>query len=91
MDAKGFFIAPAKFDETDMLHISVREPHLTIARKLPTLAIWKGCMEYEHQHFHGRFIADHTLLLKPEPAGKHLLLLKKFMSMNPHTQHRQVF
>ena len=42
----------------------ITEPHLTIARKLQPWQYEKGWMEYEKANFHGRFIADHALLLR---------------------------
>jgi hypothetical protein len=35
-------------------------------------------LEFEHRHFHGRFIADHALLLKRK-AGEAYRTLEKFM------------
>ena len=42
----------------------ITDPHLTIARKLQPWQYEKGWLEYEKANFHGRFIADHALLLR---------------------------
>jgi 2'-5' RNA ligase len=56
----------------------ITEPHLTIARKLQPWQYEKGWLEYEHADFHGRFIADHALLLKRK-AGEFYKPVEKFM------------
>lgn len=65
--------APQKFmklDKDNKPHF-ITEPHLTIARKLLPWQYEKGWLEYEHQHFHGRFIADYALLLKRKAGDKY--------------------
>ena len=52
-----------KMDKDNKPHF-ITEPHLTIARKLQPWQYEKGWLEYEHANFHGRFIADHALLVK---------------------------
>jgi 2'-5' RNA ligase len=47
----------------------ITEPHLTIARKLQPWQYEKAWIKYEHADFHGRFIADHALLLKRKTGG----------------------
>jgi 2'-5' RNA ligase len=66
-----------KLDKDNKPHF-ITEPHLTIARKLQPWQYEKGWLEYEQAHFHGRFIADHALLLKRE-AGKYYKQVEKFM------------
>jgi len=56
----------------------ITEPHLTIARKLLPWQYEKGWLEYQHANFHGRFIADHALLLKRK-AGEFYKPVEKFM------------
>ncbi|HVX26038.1 MAG TPA: 2'-5' RNA ligase family protein [Parafilimonas sp.] len=56
----------------------ITEPHLTIARKLQPWQYEKGWLEYQHANFHGRFIADHALLLKRK-AGETYKQVEKFM------------
>lgn len=57
-----------KIDKDNKPHF-ITEPHLTIARKLLPWQYEKGWLEYQHAHFHGRFIADHALLLKRKQGG----------------------
>ncbi|HNP23685.1 MAG TPA: 2'-5' RNA ligase family protein [Panacibacter sp.] len=80
MDAVKALRAPQKLMKPDNDHKPYfsTEPHLTIARKLQPWQYEKGWLEYEHQHFHGRFIADHTLLLKRR-AGETFKVVEKFM------------
>lgn len=52
-----------KLDDDNKPHF-LTEPHISIARKLLPWQYEKSWLEYEHKHFHGRFIADHVLLLK---------------------------
>lgn len=47
----------------------IMEPHITIARKLQPQQYEQSWLEYSHQHFTGRFIADAMLLLK-RPVGE---------------------
>jgi 2'-5' RNA ligase len=56
----------------------ITEPHLTIARRLQPWQYEKGWLEYEHADFHGRFIADHALLLRRK-AGEYYKQVEKFM------------
>ncbi len=79
-DAVKALRAPQKFmklDKDNKPHF-ITEPHLTIARKLLPWQYEKGWREYEHKHFHGRFIADHALLLKRK-AGEKYRPVEKFM------------
>lgn len=66
-----------KLDKDNKAHF-ITEPHLTIARKLQPWQYEKGWLEYEHRHFHGRFIADHAVLLKRR-AGESYKVAGKFM------------
>lgn len=59
----------------------ITEPHLTIARKLLPRQYEKGWLEYQHTNFHGRFIADHALLLKRK-AGEKYKPIEKFVFQN---------
>jgi 2'-5' RNA ligase len=47
----------------------IKEPHLTIARKLEPWQYEKGWLEFSNSEFTGRFIADAMLLLK-RPVGE---------------------
>lgn len=55
----------------------ITEPHLTIARKLQPWQYEKSWLEYQQADFHGRFIADHALLLKRK-AGAFYKEVEKF-------------
>lgn len=66
-----------KIDKDNKPHF-ITEPHLTIARKLQPWQYEKGWLEYEQAHFHGRFIADHALLLKRR-QGEYYKQVEKFM------------
>ena len=52
-----------KLDDENKPHF-LTEPKISIARKLLPWQYEKAWIEYEHKHFHGRFVADHILLLK---------------------------
>lgn len=56
----------------------ITEPHLTIARKLQPWQYEKAWLQYEHANFHGRFIADHALLLKRK-QGEYYKQVEKLM------------
>lgn len=66
-----------KLDKDNKPHF-ITEPHLTIARKLQPWQYKKGWLEYQHNHFHGRFIADHALLLKRK-AGETYRVAERFV------------
>jgi 2'-5' RNA ligase len=66
-----------KMDKDNKPHF-ITEPHLTIARKLQPWQYEKGWLAYEQAHFHGRFIADHALLLKRKP-GEYYKQVEKFV------------
>jgi 2'-5' RNA ligase len=66
-----------KIDKDNKPHF-ITEPHLTIARKLQPWQYEKGWLEYEHVNFHGRFIADHAMLLKRKD-GEYYKQVEKFM------------
>ncbi len=66
-----------KMDKDNKPYFST-DPHLTIARKLLPWQYEKGWLEYQHTDFHGRFIADHALLLKRNP-GEFYKPVEKFM------------
>ncbi len=69
-----------KMDKDNKPHF-ITEPHLTIARKLLPWQYEKGWLEYQHTNFHGRFIADHALLLKRK-AGEKYKPVEKFIFQN---------
>jgi len=69
-----------KIDKDNKPHF-ITEPHLTIARKLLPWQYEKGWLEYQQTDFHGRFIADHALLLKRK-AGEKYKPIEKFMFQN---------
>jgi 2'-5' RNA ligase len=52
-----------KLDDENKPHF-LTEPNISIARKLLPWQYEKSWIEYEHKHFHGRFIANQVLLLK---------------------------
>jgi len=56
----------------------ITEPHLTIARRLQPWQYEKSWLEYQQANFHGRFIADHALLLKRK-AGEFYKPVERFM------------
>ena len=66
-----------KLDDDNKPHF-LTEPHISIARKLQPWQYEKSWMEYEHKHFHGRFIADHALLLRRK-AGETYRQVEKLM------------
>jgi 2'-5' RNA ligase len=80
MNAVKALRQPQKFMKLDKDNkpYFITEPHLTIARKLQPWQYEKGWLEYEHEHFHGRFIADHALLLKRKP-GEYYRPVEKFL------------
>src|SRR5215831_11508435 len=65
------------------------EPHISIARKLLPWQYEKSWLEYEHKHFHGRFIADHMLLLKRRQGTKAWQTANKFVFQNIKTEITQ--
>ena len=69
-----------KMDKDNKPHF-ITEPHLTIARKLLPWQYEKGWLEYSHKDFHGRFIADHALLLKRRQGEKYRPV-EKFVFQN---------
>ena len=56
----------------------ITEPHLTIARRLQPWQYEKGWLQYQQADFHGRFVADHALLLRRK-AGEYYKQVEKFM------------
>ncbi len=69
-----------KMDKDNKPHF-ITDPHLTIARKLLPWQYEKGWLEYSHTNFHGRFIADHALLLKRKQGEKYKPV-EKFLFQN---------
>lgn len=65
------------------------EPHISIARKLLPWQYEKSWLEYEHKHFHGRFIADHVSLLKRREGTKVWQTVNKFLFQNIKTEITQ--
>jgi 2'-5' RNA ligase len=94
VDAVKALRAPQKFmklDKDNKPHF-IAEPHLTIARKLLPWQYEKGWFEYEHAHFHGRFIASYVLLLKREEGGKYKTLRKlMFEGIKPIIEQGKLF
>ena len=76
-----------KIDKDNKPHF-ITEPHLTIARKLLPWQYEKGWLEYEQAHFHGRFIADHALLLKRK-AGESYRPVEKLLFQSIKTEIKQ--
>ncbi len=94
VDAVKALRAPQKFmklDKDNKPHF-ITEPHLTIARKLLPWQYEKAWLEYEHTSFHGRFIADHAILLKRK-AGEGYKTFKefKFESIRPFSEQGKLF
>ena len=77
-----------KLDDDNKPHF-LTEPHISIARKLQPWQYEKSWMEYEHKHFHGRFIADHVLLLKRREGNKPWQTINKFQFQNIRTEITQ--
>ena len=77
-----------KLDKDNKPHF-ITEPHLTIARKLLPWQYEKGWLAYEHKHFHGRFIADHALLLKRREGNNAYQIAGKFMFENIKVETKQ--
>ena len=69
-----------KIDKDNKPHF-ITEPYLTIARKLQPWQYEKAWLEYQHANFHGRFIAEHALLLKRK-QGEPYKPVEKFMFLN---------
>ena len=80
-----------KFDRDNKPHF-ITEPHLIIARKLLPWQYEKAWLEYERKDFHGRFIADHALLLKRK-AGDKYRQVEKFMfrGLKPEIKQGELF
>ena len=66
-----------KLDKDNKPHF-ITDPHLTIARKLQPWQYERAWIKYEHADFHGRFIADHVMLLKRKP-GEYYKPVERFM------------
>src|SRR6266540_248812 len=77
-----------KLDKDNKPHF-ITEPHLTIARKLQPWQYEKSWLEFEHKHFHGRFIADHALLLKRREGNKAYQIATKFVFQNAQVETKQ--
>jgi 2'-5' RNA ligase len=67
-----------KLDDDNKPHF-LTDPNISIARKLLPWQYEKSWIEYEHKHFHGRFIADHVFLLKRRENTKAWQTAGKFM------------
>jgi 2'-5' RNA ligase len=52
-----------KFSDEQKPHF-MNDPHFSIGTKLKPWQFEKGWLEYSHQHFSGKFVADRMLLLK---------------------------
>ena len=77
-----------KLDKDNKPHF-ITEPHIAIARKLLPSQYEKSWLEYGHKHFHGRFIADHALLLKRREGNKGWKTSEKFVFENVQKQVKQ--
>jgi 2'-5' RNA ligase len=70
-----------KLDDENKPHF-LTEPYITIARNLQPWQYEKSWLEYEHKNFHGRFIADHAVLLKRKEGGCYKAIEKfRFMGL----------
>jgi len=77
-----------KLDDENKPHF-LTEPNINIARKLLPWQYEKSWIEYEHKHFHGRFIADHVLLLKRRENTKMWKTANRFDFENIKTDVKQ--
>ncbi len=77
-----------KLDKDNKPHF-ITDPHITIARKLLPWQYEKAWLAYQHKHFHGRFIADHALLLKKREGNKAYQIAGRFMFENIKVEIRQ--
>jgi len=77
-----------KLDDDNKPHF-LTEPNISIARKLLPWQYEKSWIEYEHKHFHGRFIADHVLLLKRRENTKMWKTANRFDFENIKTAVKQ--
>jgi len=77
-----------KFDDDNKPHF-LTEPNISIARKLLPWQYEKAWLEYERKHFHGRFIADHVLLLKRRENTKMWKTANRFDFKNEKTDLSQ--
>jgi len=77
-----------KLDDENKPHF-LTEPNISIARKLLPWQYEKSWLEYEHKHFHGRFIANHVLLLKRRENTKMWKTANKFDFENIKTDVKQ--
>jgi len=77
-----------KLDDENKPHF-LTEPNISIARKLLPWQYEKSWLEYEHKHFHGRFIADHVLLLKRRENTKMWKTANRFDFENIKTAVKQ--
>ncbi|MEP7319267.1 MAG: 2'-5' RNA ligase family protein [Panacibacter sp.] len=77
-----------KLDDDNKPHF-LTEPNISIANKLLPWQYEKSWLEYEHKHFHGRFIADHALLLKRKEHTKAWQTAERFMFQNLKTETQQ--
>lgn len=74
-----------KFDDEHKPHF-LTEPHISIAGKLLPWQYEKSWLEYQHKHFHGRFVADHVLLLKRKEHTKMWQTVHTFSFQNIRTK-----
>ena len=72
--------------DNDRKPFFITEPYLPIALKLQPWQYEQGWKEYAHKHFHGRFIADHMLLLKRTTGEMRYNIVKRFEFENKHTK-----
>lgn len=83
-----------KFMKMDKEHkpYFITEPHLVIARKLQPWQYEKAWLALSNASFHGRFIADHVLLLKRKEGGSYKTAGKFYFEGGcPGMQQAQLF
>jgi 2'-5' RNA ligase len=77
-----------KLDDENKPHF-LTDPNISIARKLLPWQYEKSWIEYEQKHFHGRFMADHVLLLKRRENTKMWKTANRFEFQNINTDVKQ--
>ncbi|WP_114792093.1 2'-5' RNA ligase family protein [Niabella yanshanensis] len=66
-----------KMDKDNKPHF-IMEPHITIARRLKPWQYEQGWLDYSHQSFSGRFIANTMVLLRRETPDQKYELVHRF-------------
>lgn len=70
-----------KLDDDNKPHF-ITDPYIQIAYKLLPWQYEKAWLEYEHKHFHGRFIASEIVLLKRKEGSRGYQPVEKFLFEN---------